>query len=566
MTHQALTRLRSCGFILALGLLGSVLAASAGAALDADQQASLKTATANIKSAEADLNAARGSAGTAAKPAKGSRLKLTRMRLDQAIARLNTAAQALGKLPGDDADVKAAVAQHATAAASVVEIEAILSGGEAAAAVPNDAPVAEDDAPAASPAKKLHYQDEDKLKNGRFTLREANGYANAAAGIVARIDAEAEAAAEDQAETEKVVHKDVKDGLATLDTADRKYDQAAAYLDQLPADHPSVQAYAKELATTKANLGALRSRLAATDVELDKLTNLKHYPTYDTDVEMLNSFIGRYGNLQVQQPDVLVEVIQDDGNVLAEVQRIAKTYLPLVEQRTEVGAKLENRFNYFMQKRTAYVKEAQAYKEQLPGLIDADIAEAVSLAEQGVNEQKPMFFGPNSGIEQRLGWAEPKVAVLVAFDPEAGEPYQAKLAETRQQIDKMAESLSQQIIDANMPPNNNFQGEDRDAAIEIAIDGWKKQQPDAEVIEAYIPSKAWERETKWEWFAGAFHKVDRSTLQVQLLVKHDDELGIIRPLNVRKNHLKGDTLIAVPLWSFEDKVQPHSYLKLEKVE
>ena len=55
-------------------------------------------------------------------------------------------------------------------------------------------------------------------------------------------------------------------------------------------------------------------------------------------------------------------------------------------------------------------------------------------------------------------------------------------------------------------------------------------------------------------------------MQVQLLVRHDDALVIIRPLNVRKNHLKGDTMIAVPLDDITEKVMPQRYVKVEKLQ
>lgn len=561
MTRESMPSLSVRVYAVALALLAYLAAARDATALDDDQQAALRIATTNIESAAADVESARGSAGTADNPAKGSRLKLTQMRLDQAIGRLNAAAEALTPLPADDAEVKAAKEQHAEVAAVVTEIEAILAGGSKPATSNEEQPAAADnDAPAMAPAPdapKLHYKQEEQLKNARFYLKEVDRNGAAVAAIVQRLDGEGE----------PVVHGDVQEALNTLKVADDKYALAAKYLEGLPADHPEVKPVAENAAEAHDALGALRSRLEAADARLGKLTDMGNYPDFDADYEKMGEFTGRYGNFQMtqQQPEKLAEIIAEDAQVLAEMQRIAKAYLPLVEQKTPQGEQMENRFGYFVEQRTAFVNEALAYKEQLPGLIDADIAEAVGLAEQGVNEQKPMYFGPDSGIAQRLGWAEPKVAVLAAFDAEAAKPYQAKLAETRGQIDKMAASLSQQIIDANQPPPDRFEGADRDEVIQIAIDGWKEQQPDAEVIKAYIPSRAWERETKWEWFADAFHKVDRSSLQVQLIVKHNDGLAVIRPMNLRKNHLEGDTIIAVPFYGIDDKLQPSAYLRMEKV-
>ena len=92
-----------------------------------------------------------------------------------------------------------------------------------------------------------------------------------------------------------------------------------------------------------------------------------------------------------------------------------------------------------------------------------------------------------------------------------------------------------------------------------------QQQADAEVLTACIPSQAWERSTRWEWSAGAFHKVDKSHIQVQLIVKHDDKLAVIRPVNLYKNHLKGDTINAWSMDAIEDELQPHRFMLLGKV-
>ncbi|MEZ6190328.1 MAG: hypothetical protein R3C45_03455 [Phycisphaerales bacterium] len=205
------------------------------------------------------------------------------------------------------------------------------------------------------------------------------------------------------------------------------------------------------------------------------------------------------------------------------------------------------------------------YKNGLPAEFEADIQEAMSIAEQGVNEQKPLFFGKDSGIEQRLGWAEQKLIVLRAFSEEEAKPYVDRLAEARDQVKQMAKALEGKIIQENTLPPNRYTESDRDALIELAKEAWARQQADAEVLTACIPSQAWERSTRWEWSAGAFSKVDKSHIQVQLIVKHDDKLAVIRPVNLYKNHLKGDTINAWSMDAIEDELIPQRYLLLEKV-
>jgi hypothetical protein len=103
--------------------------------------------------------------------------------------------------------------------------------------------------------------------------------------------------------------------------------------------------------------------------------------------------------------------------------------------------------------------------------------------------------------------------------------------------------------------------------IAIALDGWKHQQPKCEVLAVRIPSEAWSRDTRWSYSNGTWYLVDVSSLQVRLIVadESDATLAVDRPINVRKDHQKGDTLIGVPLHSFEEALQPQQFLLRSRV-
>lgn len=534
-------------------------------ALDDQQAAVLGQAQTALKNAEADLNAARGSAGTAAKPATGSRAKLTASRLDSARQRLKQAAELLGKLPAEDDAVAAEKQRYDNVVAGVDEVNAIINPPASAdsgtssdankdAAEP-DAPAAPQ--PAAENAPKLHYTQEELLKNANWYLRETNSYADKAATVVSRLDGG----------DGKPVHSEVVAALGNIDTGIKKHALAVDYINQLPGDHPLVKQAAVEINQAGDRLGAMASRLGAAEAELGKLAGIGNYPNYSKDYELLGDFVRRYYdfNQAMQQPEQLSQVIAEDGQVLAEVKRIAQTYLPLVEQKTAEGAQLENRFNYFQEKRGTFAAALIEYKNSLPAAFEADIQEAVSLADQGVAEQKPMFFGKDSGIEQRFGWAEQKLLVLRAFSEEEAQPYVQRLAEAREQIKQRAKALEAKIIEENTLPNDAFTGEDRDAIIQLAKEAWMKQQPGAEVLAACIPSQAWTRDTRWRWSSDAFYKIDTSKVQVQLIIKHDDRLAVIRPVNMYMNHLKADTVSASPMDAIGDELQPQRFMLLTKV-
>ncbi len=523
----------------------------------------LDQANTALKKAEADLVAAAGSAGTAARPAKGSMLRLTQMRLDSAAQALRLATEALDTLPADDEAARTARVRRDEAAERHAQINAIISPGTTPPASPADAAPAaaalEPTSPAPAPASapKLHYQQEDQLRNARFHLREAKGLTDSVAAVVAKLDADAAS----------VVYRDVFSALATLDRAREKLNLAQGTLDALPATHPQVQPVVADARALDQTQGAIRSRLTETEVRLGKLARIENYPNYDEDFALLAELSRRYNDFQATalQPDTLAQVIREDGAALAEVQRIARTYLPLVEQKTEAGAKMENVFNHFQDRRTRFVEQLLAYKAKLPEAFAADIAAALEVAEQGVNEQKPRFFGPESGIEQTFGFAEEKLKVLEAFGAEEAKPYVERLAAARMEVDAMAKTLEAQIIAANQMPPDRFTDPDREAIIAKATEAWKKLEPDAQVLAATIPSEAWRRETRWQWFRDSFYKIDASRVQVQLIVGYDEKLAVIRPVNVSKNHLQGDTLSASPLDTMDEALQPHRKLFRERV-
>ncbi len=565
-SQQTLTNL----VLAVVCITATLFSSSACLALDETQQAVLAQAQNYIKNANADLDAARGSAGTASNPAKGSRIRLTEMRLQSAQQRLDQAKESLDQLPADDDAVTPVLKSYNAVAAGIKEVNAIIhppadnkeqAPADSESVDDSSSDSSADAAPAAQPeqAPKLHYTQEKLVKDANWYVRETNSYADKAAAVLARFDA--------QGDEPKPVHREVRDALQNVATGKEKHKLAVSYIEQLPTDHPQVKPVADAVKQAGDRIGALESRLTAINTELAKLTGMEHYPNYDKDFELLGDFARRYYdfNISVQQPEQLAKVIAEDAQVMSEIQRIAKTYLPLVEQRTQEGDKLEKLFNHFQTKRNQFAQSLIEYKKQLPGLFEADLQEAVKLADEGVAKQNAMYFGPNSGIEQRFGWAEQKLIVIRAFGEEEAKPYIDRLEEVRQQIKQRAKALEAQIIANNQLPSDVYTGADRDDVVAIAIDGWNHQQPDAEVLMSRIPSQAWSRETRWEWFNGSFYKVDKSTLQVQLIVKHDDKLAVKRPINVRKDHLKGDTMIAVPLDAFEDELIPQRFIPLEKV-
>jgi hypothetical protein len=100
---------------------------------------------------------------------------------------------------------------------------------------------------------------------------------------------------------------------------------------------------------------------------------------------------------------------------------------------------------------------------------------------------------------------------------------------------------------------------------DLAIQTWKQSEPNAQVLAVRFPSQAWDRETLWRWQNTTWYKIDRSKLQAQVIVKVDDRIAAIRPINLWKDHLKNDQINALPLFGKDEALPPSSYMLVEKV-
>jgi hypothetical protein len=103
--------------------------------------------------------------------------------------------------------------------------------------------------------------------------------------------------------------------------------------------------------------------------------------------------------------------------------------------------------------------------------------------------------------------------------------------------------------------------------VDVAIDAWKYQQKQFDVLTSRIPSENWSRETLWTYSNSTWYYVDRSKLQVRLIVADpkNDKQAVILPITIIKDHQKGDSLIGTPLYSGDEVLQPSSYMLRDKI-
>ncbi|MFT4540717.1 MAG: hypothetical protein ACI841_000987 [Planctomycetota bacterium] len=521
--------------------------------------------TSHLKRAEANLQLVDGSIGHLTSPPKGSAGKLAKMRLDQAAGDITAAKTLLSGLSSG-----AGLAETKTRYASAEKLRAKLAGiltGSTPAPKPTPAPQPDPNGvqppkpkAVASKTVRLGYPHADNFKGTLFTLR--------------RVEADTAAMLKLHGELKPVQdqlsinHRTTAKALGTITETGRQAGFVETGLAKIPANGEGVAEAVQRLAQARTSLANASAYFTPLNAKLMDMTNPANYPEFHADVKRLRELSGMYGNPSIifeHQRVQAAEAFTQRQAAKEECLRIARVYTRLMEQQTEQGNQIEGAGNNFLSREKEFLAAADREKATLPASIRKDLAEANQHAEEAVRDQKPMWF--RGGIPQRLDWADEKLALYTVLDPQGSVAIASEVTSMKASIKTRADSLRELIIRENTLPNNNFEGGDRDAAIAMAIDAWKKQEPEFELLTVCIPSKAWARETKWSYSNGTWYFIDKSSIQVRLIIadKSNPELAIDRAVNVRKDHQKADALYGVPLRSIKEELGPSEYLLRSKV-
>jgi len=536
-------------------VLLSAAPAWADTAADVDKiNGLLRRAESNLQSVEQNL------AGRTSPP-KGSAGKLLAQRLNQAYGDLEPAGKLVAALPADapgSAGVAEVTERYNTSVTLYQKLAAVMNGGQAPATdATKDGEV------------KLGYPHADNFKNVLFTYRNK---VEAPANQLTKLHAEL-LPVEDQL---LINHRTAAQAVATIAEARRQAGFVTEGLAKIPANGQGVAAAKSNLANSLEQLQGSEDYFAQLHAQLSALVDPANYPKFNEDVQRLRGLGSDYKQDWVFTSDRAraAELYAQRPAAQTELIRIAGQYQRLMQQQTDMGKTIEAVGNGALQSFQAFDAEIESQKTTLPASIREDLAEADRYATEAVQNQKPAWF--QGGIPQRMGWAEDKLTLLRVIDPEGSPAMVQEVAAMETSLAQRADSLKELIIRENTVPNDNFFGDDRQKAIDTAADAWSYQEEGFEVLGATIPAEAWERQEK-QFFdgklqsdgdvTGTWSKQDRSRLQVQLLiaVKDNPQLAKIIPVNVYKDHMKGDTMIGTPMFAGDEELPPRFFLLRDKI-
>jgi len=529
---------------LVLLLLGAGTVARAGD-LDAAQTQRLAALTSSTRQIETNLALAEQAAGAGDGPLAPAKARLVKTRLAQPAAQLPQVRELLAELPADHPEVVALKARLDAGAASIARLETRLGAKEAA--------------PAPGAGRKLDWPQEKALADGRSYVREVLGLAAALDEVSKEIAAAPDAGALD--------HRRLATAMNTVVRARERAVLARNHLDALPADGAGVVSALDELAAALVSVAGSEATLKPVHERLQALVNPGTWPDLEADVRGLSALGQMYGepaHVFAADRARAARLVAELPATVVEHERLATLYAPLVRQQTEAARRIEGAGRFCAERLAAFATTVTAQRAKAPVDLEAAFAELARNVQTAVAEKKPAYF--TGGIPQALHLVEEQVALLAALDAEAGKAAQQRLETVRAALKEQQASLAQQIADGNEMPPDRYAGPDRPELERAATEAWLKVEPKAEVRKVRIPSSAWQRETMWRRQGTTWYRIDRSRIQVQLLVKRDGSLAVIRPVELWIDHQAGDTRTAVPMDAPKDPVEPQRLLRLDRLQ
>ena len=352
----------------------------------------LRRAEANLKSVESSL------AGRTSPP-KGSAGKLVAQRLKQAFGDLEPAGKLVAALPADGEGVTEVTTRYNDAVKLYQKLAAIMNGGsEPKKEGPKDGEV------------KLGYPHADNFKNALFTFRQkVEGPANSLTKLHAEL-----LPVKDQM---TINHRTTAQAMATIAEARRQAGFVEQGLAKIPANGEGVADAKANLAKALETIRGAESYFAPLNAQLLAMIDPAKFPQFDTDRKRLQGLSGDYSQdwIFTENRARAAELFQQRQAAQDELVRIATVYQRLMQQQTQMGKTIEAVGNGTIQSFSKFDAKITEQKAALPASIREDLAEANRLADDAVQNQKPLWF--TGGIPQRMDWATDKLALLKVIDP-----------------------------------------------------------------------------------------------------------------------------------------------------
>lgn len=398
---------------------------------------------------------------------------------------------------------------------------------------------------AAASAQELDYNQKQALDRQERNLKEAQGKLKALQDGYAK-----------EWETLKAPETLVPPGwfkgyMAKGDEVLKKCDAMISDLEKskCPAEHARVKAITDWVTEARAAVGALNAEMAPRLGEMEKLADPKNYPNLDADFRQIDTVSKAYAFKGFHtNPDKVAELAKDFARAVTWGSEKFKEYRPIMVLSGGKQSPLFKKYDAMSASLKNFQAEAGDYFKKAEAEVPALLKKAEEMASKAAAEKKPAFF--TGGVQQQLDWAENYMKVcraLVAPDDERLKKMETAWADTKKKVDEQAATLKEQIIAEARPPDEKYNGADKEDIRKNVLAEWKKAWPKDEVMMIRMHMANFDRREKATWDEGSksWEFSDRSVLCVTVIVKTSDRIATSYPAYVNVNHISKATTYGV---------------------
>lgn len=323
--------------------------------------------------------------------------------------------------------------------------------------------------------------------------------------------------------------------------ATQKLGNATRRLAQLPAAHQRVAFVAKQVKAQRATLAAIEKKLSALDRSAKAAADLGNSPRFATDVKQLKAFarsVSRGGFFR-SSPKRALALAEELPAIDAFRAALDRRYGALLQQKTSAAGVLRGELMQFDHSRKQLDEKVAAFLASVPADIERALKTARELGDRSAAERKPGLI--RVGVAQQLERARDFVKQLRRWskNPGRADRIAASVSAVEKRIDQQRASLAKEILAANRPVPDRYQGSDKKRILTQVRGAWLGKYPGDKILALAIPTRDWVRDTRWRWENDSLVKRDHSDLQVAILVQDDGRIATTYRAYLRRDHMRG---------------------------
>jgi hypothetical protein len=280
--------------------------------------------------------------------------------------------------------------------------------------------------------------------------------------------------------------------------------------------------------------------------------SLANYPTYKQDLDFLNNLYKKYSktNIFSEKNEALAKKLMSSyENDKKALDKLKKQYAGFIKGNATANApnykvagnmsrnmrNASDWFSKFEQAQKTYIENAVPDIEKL-------LKKTQDMVDQAVKEKRTAWF-TGGGIQHNMTRTESRLNSFAVIKGEKNpqvKQLKVKFTKLSKDVKKAEETLKEEILASQKMPANAYRGRDKNTITSMAAKEWRKKHPGKPILAKGIAMPNWDRKTEWRYGSvdGKRYKVDRSSLQVWVIVKTDNLIATQYIVEFSKNHTK----------------------------